>query len=169
MWVFGDEFLTKAHRHVRNTEMMRKSFTPSKYEVKYFTTNKLDLNPSVIGRMRNRLAKAMMDEILLPKLIVFIIDDDWITDVEFKGFGVSEIYGKMIHWLVTESNKLVEIHKENLPEKAIRETFPSFLWMAPPQNARFTNNALRGKFTKSLKTLLDLQERHMMLKLKKVW
>ena len=37
-------------------------------------------------------------------------------------------------------NGLIEIHKEKLPSKAVRDCCPTVLWFTPPQNINFNDN-----------------------------
>ena len=74
-----------------------------------------------------------------------------------------------MHWLASEFDKIVSVHKENMPNKAIRSEYPSFLWLAPPQHKNFHDNHLRSKMTRSIKSALIQQKSHMMLTLKKIW
>ena len=62
-------------------------------------------------------------------------------------------------------------HKEPLPDKAKKTgiAYPTFIWLVPPKNVKFTNNELRKKFTKALRSSLDLVNDHIMLKLVRVW
>ena len=96
-----------------------KLYMKENYEIKWFASNSLDLNRSPLGRIRNQFVKAIMDEILLLRLVLIITDADIINSVLYKDYGVSDTYGRIVHWLAAEFNKVVEIHKDHLPKRAV--------------------------------------------------
>ena len=102
------------------------------YAVNWFASTNLDLNCNTLGRIRNQFVKAIAENILLPKLVVVITDADIIDAVQYRDYGVSDIYGRLIHWLSAELNKITKIHKDRLPVKAVRCNYPSFVWISPP-------------------------------------
>ena len=142
-----------------------------KFEVKHFAANSLDLNRSVIGRIRNQFVKALSEEILLPRVVVILQDNDIINSVKPKAkkSQVSEIYGRITHWLADKLDKAVAEHVDYLPNKAIKEGYPTFLWIAPPQHRNFRDNQLRQKMTTSIKSAIGMQKSHTMLTMKKIW
>ena len=132
IWLIGVEFLTKAMGHLNNKRPNQFEkpifYMKNNYEVKHFAANSLDLNRSVVGRYRNQLIKAITDEKLLPKLIVVIQDNDIIEAVraEQKGSEVSEIYGRLIHWLSAEFDKLSKLIRTIYLTKRFRKIFLHF-------------------------------------------
>ena len=74
-----------------------------------------------------------------------------------------------LSWLVHEYNKLIDIHKDRLPKRAVKNEYPQFLWFAPPFHTKAHDNILRANFTKSLKAIVGGNNNYMMLHLKKVW
>ena len=171
MWLLGDEFLTKAVGHFLQgkQESDENVFMKNNFDIKWYASNNLDLQKAVIGRLRDQLKKAIKEQKLLPKLIIVILDDNIITNMKSKGYGISEAYGCLIHWAAEKFNHVISSYKDKLPKRCKKEQYPNFVWMAPPQHKNFENNNLRGKFTKSLKSTLGFQSKHMMLKLLKVW
>ena len=170
----GDEFLTKAEGFLKGQKdssnyPVDSLFTKDNFDLKIFAGSSLDHFRSPLGRMRNQLVKAIQQEILLPKLVVVIPDVDLINAIPYEGYGISDIYGRIVHWLAAEYNKIIECHKDNLQNKSLKEDYPQFVWFPPPQNKNFSENALRSKFAKSVKASLHIQRNHMMLKLIKIW
>ena len=121
------------------------TFMKDHYEIKSFYGNRLEFNRSTLGRIRNQLVLAINEQILMPKIILVVLDDDIVHGVYYEDFGISNILGRLIHWLAMEFNKLVETQKDKLPPKAIRKGYPTFIWMAPPENINFNNNDMRHK------------------------
>ena len=167
--------MSKASGHLQNRpieqsmDILDHLYMLKNFDVKTKTSTKLDLNTSTISRVCNQFLKATLEYKIFPKLVVIALDNNVISNVKYSGYGISDVYGQMIHWLVSEINKIVEIHKGRLPLKAVKDTYPSFLWFAPALNMNFSDNVLRGKFTRSLKANLEIQPNHMMMKLNKIW
>ena len=95
-----------------------------------------------------------------------IIDDDIVHDVKSH---TSYIFGALLHWLLIEFDRIIESHKDNLLVKARRPEYPTFIWISPPLNVAFTNNAIRQKMDKVMKNTIDQHRGHILLRLKKVW
>ena len=81
-------------------------------KVKLFYGNSLEVIKSTLARVRNQYCKGINEQTLLPKAVVILLDDSLISDVKFTGFGVSDIYGHLMHWLAAELNKITEIQKD---------------------------------------------------------
>ena len=129
-------------------------------------SNKLDNNLSMLGHLRNQLVKAIHQEVLLPKAVVVILDDNLVSNITHN---VLYVYGIFIHWLASEFNKIVESHKDILPKKAKKMNYPTFIWIALPTYCNFDNNHIRQKLSASMKTTLEIQKQHIMLKMLKIW
>ena len=91
------------------------------------------------------------------------------SDLKITDFGVSYVYGRVIHWLASEFDKIIEIYKDKLPKKSLRPEYPKFLWMAPPIHKHFHDNTQCNKMGNSIKSTLDILSNHWMLRLKKFW
>ena len=172
LWLIGDEFLMKAIGHLlggQNCELQQNSFMTTNFTLKPFYTNNLDLNRSILGRLRNTLVRAINEQWLLPRMILIILDDDVIESIKFRGKDLHILFEKMVKWLASEFNKLVEIHKEKLTPKAVRKDYPTFICLTPPQNIKFRNNDLRALFARSTRNALMAYPGHISLQLKKIW
>ena len=133
IWFWGDEFLTKVKGFLKNQKdssnyPVGKLFVRENYDLKVFVGLSLYHTRSPLGSMRNQLVKAISQETLLPKLIVVIPDVDLINLISYHGYGISDVYGRIVHWLAAEYNKIVECHKDNLQNKSLKEDYPQFVW-----------------------------------------
>ena len=133
------------------------------------TKNFSNLNPSLMGRLRNSLVNGIKDQKTLPKMVVIIPDQDIIDMFLHKNDISSYTWGKIIYWLMSEYNKIIQSYKEFLPEKAKRKNHPQFVWIEPPQHRNFRNNNLREKFSNCLRTMAKLCDNTSVLALKKIW
>ena len=140
-----------------------------KYNVHLFHSNNLHPNRSTLGQIRNQLITAIEVHKIFPKAIAIIPDADLLEIVSEPDFGISDVCGRITHWLAAEFNKICEIHKERLPAKAIRKTYPKFIWITPQQHKNFSNSTARGKMAKAMKSALIPQSDHIVLNLKKNW
>ena len=165
LWFLGDESLTKASGHLSNDEL-EDLYIKCNYNIKFQVDNNLSLNRSVLGHICNTMINAVNNNLLLPKAIIVILDDDLIKPIKSH---LSYVFGAMVHWLIGEFDKIVKIHKDNLPLKSRKVSYPVFIWIAPPQNAFFKNNEIRQKIDKVLKRTTEMGKNHIMLRMKKLW
>ena len=116
----------------------------------------------------------------LPKLIVFVLDDDLIrlftkelkseaeeADIHLSGF--SKPMTRVLNHIMTHLERSIASFKENLPAKCLQAGFPQILWIHPPSHVLFSNNSLRYKFGKCLEELAKIHDNTFSLMLKKVW
>ena len=131
--------------------------------------NSLDTN--TVSRYRNQLIGALLDKKVLPKIVVIIPDDDIINFIEdsFDAKLPPKEMGHVLNWLMNEYDKLISIHKENLPAKAKRAGYPQILWIEPPLHDNFLNNRERESFNSTLSTVAQFHPDTWVLKLKKIW
>ena len=173
IWIIGDQFLTSTVGHLPGLKLQEEDdiaiFMKSAFDIKPFYTSSLELNRSTAGRIRNQMVMAIKKETLFPHIIAIVPDNDLINSVKYKDYGVSDIYGRLVHWLASEIDKLIEIHKDRLPKKAIKKGYPQIIWFSPLQHAGFADNMYRNKMTQSIKSGLRQQVDHISLSPKKFW
>ena len=130
VWIIGDEHLTQAAGHLmEKREKSVSLFMERNYNIKLYMKNSLSLERSTVARLCSPLMEAIHENSKFPKLIIVSIYMDLIKDIDAT---VSYVFGALLHWLVTEFDKLVEIQKDRLPFKARKLEYPTFLWMSPP-------------------------------------
>ena len=123
--------------------------------------------------MRNSLAKAIKEQVMFPKFVLIIPDIDIISGFP-KGtflYGASgvEAVSRVIHWLMSEYDRLTKTQKEYLPVKAQKVGYPSFVWIEAPAHKNFADNALRDLFNLALVKAASLHENVAVLGFKKIW
>ena len=117
IWILGDD-LPSCTYETNFARVKPEGYAISNYEVQDFSNNKFTtINPNMISRIRNLMAQAIKEQVLLPKFIVIVPDDDIIKYVNFSNFGVSEAYGRLINHIMVEHNRLLETQMEFLPEE----------------------------------------------------
>ena len=140
------------------------------FEIKLFHATEYGSNVhNFMARLCNTLAGALNEEKLLPKAIVFILDDDMIKYANINKFGMSLAYGKLLHYLMCEINKLISVKKDFLPVHSRRPHQPEMIWINPPFHLGFKNNTQRNKFSRALDNTAAIYEDTWSLKLKHIW
>ena len=173
----GDEFAHKTfHSHFKNNKTSDgayNTYTFKHFEVREFLTSKYSGNiRNIISRIRNGFVTAVNEHAVLPKLVVVILDDDIIQNASASnGDNLSIHYRKILECLFRLVNRVFEVYKDLLPEKAKRDNVPHILWMAPPTHKFFTedSNTKRNHFTVSLASVVSQFKNMSMLKMLKFW
>ena len=98
-----------------------------------------------------------------------IPDDDLLNCITAKGKGYSEAIGEIIHKIMSEHNKYIDIQKDYLPSKCKPHLYPQIYWIQPPLHVNFANNAVRPKFGKALENVVKHNENTHVLQLLKGW
>ena len=70
---------------------------------------------SVLGRLRNALAVALNENDKLPKYILLVLETDLMQCVNFNKPGLTEIYGRVLHWLLDDYHNAIAARKQIRP------------------------------------------------------
>ena len=140
------------------------------FEIKTHTANQYNSHiHNLIGRLLNTFTQALNNETSMPKAVIFVMDNDLIKFINIASFGISVIYGRIIHYMCDEIMKLITLKKEKLPKRAMRDHFPHVIWIVPPFHSFFPDNPQRAKLGKALDNTVVLFKNMWSLKLKKIW
>ena len=123
----------------------------------------------MLGWLCNTFTNALAEQNRLPKAIIVVLDNDIIKYANWNIFGMSVIYGRLLHFLFSEFNRQISAKKDYLLKKAIRNGLPHVLWINPPFHTNFPDNPQRAKFGKCLDRTATLYPNMWSLKLKKIW
>ena len=172
IWFLGDSFAFKSYAEHYFHHEDYVGYVRDTYETNGFITDhraSLHLN-NVVACVRNLLIKATREKNpRLSKLIVIVLDDDLIRFTSAKHTANSFTFGWIIHWLMTEFDRMMKSFKEKLPNKAKKAGFPHWLWIEPPLHKSFQDNDLRRKFGQCLQNMGKLHTDTLVLVLKKIW
>ena len=173
MWFIGDQFLTRTFQpYFMHWDEKVQGFVLENFQVMGYMNSKFTCNDrSVLSRVRNCLVYGLNNNYLLPKAIVLVIDNDIIKNVEFEGYGISVLLGKILQWLASEIVKLIAAYKDKMPEKAKKEFFPQILWIEPPLHKNFgkSENFRRKKFASCIQSVSKSFQMMTVLQLRKIW
>ena len=170
LWVLGDNFTARTIRdglilRDKDEMFMTTHFNITPCGSNRFTSN----NTNMLSRIENGLIKALNDNIKLPKYIIIVLDDDIIEHLGYKSYGVLEMFGDWINYLIKSFKKAVHDRKSKLPRGAIRFEYPMFYWAEIPMHSTFSNNEAREKFNFTLATAVKLVPTMRVIKLKNIW
>ena len=73
---------------------------------------------SPLARLQLQFAKVINEQILLPKLCIFILEDDVIHHLKAEEDTASTLFNAVIPWIFRQIHKLTEIRRDQLPMKA---------------------------------------------------
>ena len=174
IWIISDEFGNNSFEEYFKQRQLENNgndnYMNENFEVTGYVTSRFGSNPSGIGRLRNSLVHAITKQVLLPKYVVLVPDNNIIKMLNHYRFGMSTALGRLIDYLMSEFDKIVKAQNEYLPTKSKQEgKFPHFIWIHAPLHDNFTDNYERGKFNKCLVTMAKLHQNTSTLELKKVW
>ena len=100
---------------------------------------------------------AINKEILLPKAILMVLENDILNAVNHYNPGISLLCGKVMEWLTNQFHRIITAHKEKLPSKARKFKYPHILWIAAPNHIHLPNiNEFRDKFNISMKNCCSM-------------
>ena len=100
---------------------------------------------NILSRILAQLAKAIMENVIFPKAIVIVLDDDMIRALKPTECGATILFDRIIKWLFREIDGMISTRKDQLPKRAVKEGYPKLYWVEAPQHKNFTNNLLRRK------------------------
>ena len=152
-----------------NKVKFENDFLWKNFEVKIFSSNSMEHNRSMMGRVLNKLIATMKTEILLPRIIIIVLDENLITTTKLKGSSMFNFFEEIINWLSRQFTRVIQAHKDVLPARAIKNSYPTCIWVAPPQNTGFSDNEIRVQVTRSIKQAILGKPDHIMLQLKNHW
>ena len=125
------------------------------------------INNNILSRMRNALVMAINKEIILPKVILVILENDILNAVNHYNPGISLLCGKVMEWLANQFHRIITAHKERLPSKSRKFKYPSILLVSAPNHINLPNiNELRDKFNTALMNICSMYREMAVLTIK---
>ena len=141
IWLIGNDFVTDSvGEHFQSSWEDGKPYMRDKYNVQVHNSSQFSLTTSLTVRLHNNLVKALNENVIFPKAIVFVLDGDLIKTIAFNNYGLSEIYGQIMKNLMVGIHRIILAHKEKLPQKSKIANYPTVLWVLPPQHINFPAN-----------------------------
>ena len=177
LWIIGDNFTSRLFRaHSKLYSPESGFFIKENYEFKPFCSSRFaSSNTNMLSRIVNTFAGALNSDLksggLLPRYVLFVLDDDLITYLNCKtSDGVDSLFGSWIEWLVKNINDMLQKRIHQLPIKS-RKVIPFLYWVTAPIHSYFSKerNNLRIKFNLSLESVIREQSNMRVVKMKDYW
>ena len=180
LWILGDSFVQESssflHRYMgigcNKPESPETSYIAQHLGVKLFANSaNVSHMRSTLGRIRNIFTTALQPQNSdkLPKYILLVIENDLIRCVNFNKPGVSEIYGRILHWLASEIHEIIGTRRDALPQRAKKFGYPMVFWISLPYHQNFVNRVNRHKFNQAMDTVTALYPEMKSLHIRRIW
>ena len=171
MWVIGDDFMAKSFaQYFQNAygDNGKVGYIRAHYDVTGYCQGKTKaINNNVLSRLRNALVMAINKEMLLPKAILVVLENDILNAANHYNLGISLLCGKLLEWLANQFHRIITLHKERLPSKCRKFKYPGILWVTEPKHLNLPNiKEFRDKFNTSLTSICSLYREMMVIDLK---
>ena len=148
---------------------MSENFEVSAFLTRSFNNN----NRSPAARILNSLTTAMKEKSELPKIIVFLLEDNLLDShflkMQNNDKRLTEAYTRFLKWFTTNVERAIEAFKDLLPNKSTRKNLPRVLMLSPATNSAFKNNNKRKKFGKCLNNVTKMHHNMSCLQLRQGW
>ena len=160
-WIIGDGFLAHSYQQyffdVWGPQGKLPYLLAHTDSAVFCHENRQNLPGNILSRLRNLLVCGINDEILLPKAILIILDDDMMDDLDHYDHGITNSIGRMIEWIMNEMHRIINDHKNKLPSKARKFKFPTVLWYLIPLHEVYDQYSdFKKKFNKAVITTSKL-------------
>ena len=165
--MFGDDLAARSFEDNFRQHKPPDNYSAYHYEVKSYNKNKFFTNnPSLISRLHNLMVTAITERKFLLKMIVVVVDDDLVKLITHQRYGMSDTLCRMIHYIASKYNKLIEAQRDFLPIKSKRNSMP---YIEAPKHCNFANNTSHEKFNSCLQEISQYFENMHLIPLKKCW
>ena len=149
VWVIGDAFVARSFaqyfQDAFGMDGKKVGYIRAHYDVTGYCQDS-GLNASIWSRLHNGLVEALNKQVLLPKAILLVLEDDIIRNVNFFQQGFSSLLGRLLEWLSNQIHRVITARKEKLPSKSRKFKYPTILWCLLPEHYGFgPKNEFRKK------------------------
>ena len=122
------------------------------YDVTGFCNRRIDsLFGNIIGRVRNSLIKGINEQVLLPKAILVVLDNNVLDEMNHYRAGAADYAERIISYLMNQFHRIISAHKEKLPSRSRKFKYPTIFWVQLPLHRGFRDrNDYREQFNLAL-------------------
>ena len=111
---------------------------------------------NVISRIFNNYVQVVNEQVLLPKAVMIVIEEDLLRASDHYKKGTSTYLKPCLDWLANALFSATDQYKKQLPTKSRKFKYPQFFWVpAIFHNALGTSNVYRDKFNTCLNEVVQ--------------
>ena len=159
VWFVGDQFFSETFTQYFQNASSREDKTS--YIRAYYDTigycQVEGLNRNIFSRLRNAVVEGINKQVLLPKVILLVFENDILDYLDHYRPGVSTLIGQTIEWLANQLHRMITSHKEKLPSKSRKFKYPVVMMCGLPHHCEFGKlNEFRDKFNTCLQSTTSL-------------
>ena len=167
IWILGDDFVSDTVGEFLQLDDQVKPYLRDQYDVKVLCSTSLSLNKSTTARLHNNLVNTLIEKLLLPKAIIFVLDGHMIKTVNHDKLGISEVFGQLTKNLAVSIHRMILAHKDNMPKRSKKDHYTTILWTEIPLHCNFPDNSNVHcrKFNKCLESVVQMHPEMAMLKM----
>ena len=172
MWLLGNNFLAGMFRTFFKKNVDYQFYMKQDFEVTPFCSSRYnDKNANMLSRLQITVTDAVNGKKPLLQFMVFILDNDLLDILDFKGIGISTLLGTWIKWLCNQVNELVLMRKDKLPLKVRCPDSPFIYWIQLPKHKCFDEkeNLARNKLNICLESVVHQFTNKRVVKFKNHW
>ena len=124
------------------------------------------MDNSIISRIHNNYVHIINEQVLLPKAVIVVLEDDVLQAANHYKKGISKVIMPWIDWLVSNLFTLADKYKTQLPTKSRKFKYPQFFWVPAILHDAFgMDNIYREKFNDCLSEAVEKTRGMRMLQL----
>ena len=171
LWIIGDDtVMSSFNQYVMNAHRKRELFIKNNFNLHVYATQRSVSNiRSFLARIRNQFAKALDNHQKLPKFITVVMDDNILQDIKVPDNSIGWALSSMFTWLLKQVQLMINIRKDQLPAKAVKNNYPQIFWVEAAQHMFFKNNFARRKLNSALAATAAQFLNNKIVRMKKIW
>ena len=168
LWFIGDVFLKDVFytfRAMKQSSHRKPAaecdpYLHQIYNVKHYESSGNFRMESAMTRILNSLIRVLNENQSLPRLIVVMMDHEFLTMLKHTTFGVSIMIGKCLHWLMSDMGIMVQRKKHAMAfykPGVLTPLEPKFIWvkMLERPNPSKEMGMMKAKFNVILEQVLS--------------
>ena len=176
LWIHGDKFVNDVFHALQAMKSAAKDaqkpvpYVYDYYNITCITECNLSGSENLLVKLVNAVIKTLnANQLHIPRIITIIPDLDILCFINHFAFGVSQIIGQCLTWLVCNIKQAIDAKKDDLRHRkpgALHSSEPKIIWMkifqCPGVNYAHLNT-VRHKFNCILEDILSTRKNHFIM------
>ena len=140
LWMVGDDFVQSTFESSVMNQNAVDYYMKDSFNITELSSSRTG-EGNIMNRLINNIIMRINDQVLWPKLIVTVIDNNFTTTTQHN-----LIYDDCVHYIIKNLHEEIVKQKERLPLKAKKFKYPTILWLMPLSHVNFNDNEKRESF-----------------------